>query len=85
MIFEPNLMSIDALLQDAGSHTSNVSTIKQPQQHMVQEEGFALRHKYTVFKKSVPYTIFLPNDHLRQAYSIYSTASKIYAGVWNLT
>jgi hypothetical protein len=28
MIFEPNLMLIDALLQDAGSHTSNVSTKK---------------------------------------------------------
>jgi hypothetical protein len=48
---------------------------------MLQEEGFALRHKYTVFKKSVPYTIFLPNNHLRQAYSIYSTATIIYAGV----
>ncbi len=54
---------------------------KQPQQDMVQEEGFALRHKYTIFKKSVPYTIFLPNNHLRKADSIYSTATKIYAGV----
>ncbi len=84
MIFKPNLMLIDALLQDAGSHTSNASTIKQPQQDMVQEEGFALRHKYTVCKKSVPYTIFLPNNHLRQAYSIYSIATKIYAGIWIL-
>jgi hypothetical protein len=30
MIFEPKLMLIDALLQDAGSHPSNASTIKQP-------------------------------------------------------